>query len=607
MIADRIPREPRELIVARRPVELVLMEDSGAGLALILPPLEDLIEMRSLRDTQLSLKDLAAFSRDIVVHGLAGEFERLQSKRDRFADSPTYLMRLANLAELTGRRDVEFEFLKRAASVDKHIVFKHRLGDNLISREFGLEAKELFRTCNLETDIYANLRIAYFEVQERRFDEAKRIVERGLAIDPLHFGARLFHGALCLGMGKFEHAVQSFRVAQEERPNSSSLNTNMALAYLYLGQTEKAFSSLKLAVSFDPFNQNAVALLSDLAFSKQRNEDAVPALRYFLSLEQREAAMWARLARALLKLGDTNEAIAALKRQGSLEDTGAVWNNLGVAYTKADRGRALSAFNHAIKKGHGRDSILAARNLAFMLLELGSFDEAQALCEQVIKGNHGQPLQADRELSDLFVAYVVALERRGRIGDACKVCETVLKDPEAAVNLRAWLITALIANYSLDVGDTERIVELMDEAEQLIGSLPKEDRKRRDMLLNNLAFASAEIGLLDRAERYINPILQLIHKEPYPTATLGLMKIRRGQFERGVELYEEAVHLANNPRDKARVRQKLNLEKSLILLNDNPARAARLLKKVIGEKDGSSQLARRGRSLMETLPLRFQG
>jgi len=57
-------------------------------------------------------------------------------------------------------------------------------------------------------------------------------------------------------------------------------------------------------------------------------------------------------------------------------------------------------------------------------------------------------------------------------------------------------------------------------------------------------------------------------------------------------LYEEAIHLATTRSDKARIRQKMNLELA-IRYEGEPKRSLRFLEKVVDEKLGESVLCRR--------------
>jgi hypothetical protein len=99
----------------------------------------------------------------------------------------------------------------------------------------------------------------------------------------------------------------------------------------------------------------------------------------------------------------------------------------------------------------------------------------------------------------------------------------------------------------------------------------------------------------------------LVHHLPYPTATLGLLHFRKGNIDRGVALYEEAIRLSAQPIDKTRIRQKLNLELGLYLLPTEPRRAERLLLKADSERDGSPELKYLAHAALGRLRVRNAG
>jgi tetratricopeptide (TPR) repeat protein len=118
-----------------------------------------------------------------------------------------------------------------------------------------------------------------------------------------------------------------------------------------------------------------------------------------------------------------------------------------------------------------------------------------------------------------------------------------------------------------------------------------------------MAFAHIEAGLLEQAEHYLSLLTSAFHKEPYPTATLGLFHFRKGHYDRAEQLYDEAVSLSPAVRDKARIRQKFNLEMAKRYLDGEPQRAARFLDRVVSAKDGDAQLA----SIAGAMKKRLQG
>lgn len=607
MLTDQLPSENANLVVVPRPIELVFADNGLSSLTLILPPLEDMAEMDSLRRVHFSLKEFAANQWDRLADIFTGELDALEQKSERFGDSPTFLNRLANLAEITGDRVREEGYLQRMRQLSDDEFVEHRLGDNLIAQNMHPEAEKLYSQLNLSQDAFANLRLAFFHVQRRDLNAALPYVTRAVEINPLDFSARLFEGSLRLVRGEYELAIQSFRFAAEDRQTSSPLFTNLALAYLYVNKSDKALTSLRKAVALDPSNENAISLLADLAYSKNRNEDAIPSLRYFLLYEQKNPTMWARLARALLVLGKTNEAIAALKRQGSLENSCSVWNNLAVAYqANGDKAKALKAYKHAMKlevEAPTRDFYLSARNLASLLLNERSYKAVLSFSRAIISDDEKQILLADQQLADIFIFYVHALAHTGERKQAAQFSELILSsDRPLAPKLTAWLASTLITHYSLESASNSAALKLADRYEKLLTSLGPQDSQTRDMLANNIAFAHLEAGQTAAAERFLQQLTHSFHKDPYPTATLGLFHMRKGSYDRAVSLYEEAIMLAGSIDDKVRIRQKLNLELGIRYFDSDPSRSRRFLQKVTEHRKTLPQFAAQAQSLLSRLP-----
>lgn len=606
MLANNPPLQRKNLEVTPRPIELMLAEDGVNPLTLILQPLEDIAEIQAHSKMNFSLKEFAAIKWGQFESIFADQLTELEQKADRFHDAPTFFNRLANVAELVGDRVREEGYLRRARELSDDEFVAHRLGDNFIARNLTQEAEKLFSSLNLEQDVYANLRLAYFQVQRRDMDAALAAVTRATLIDPLDFGARLFEGSLHLVRGEYEKAIQSFRFAADERQTSCPLFTNLALAYIYIGKTEKALAAIRKAVALDPSNENSIALLADFAFSKRRNEDAVPSLRLFLQFEQKNSSMWARLARALLEIGETNEAIAALKRQGSIENTCQVWNNLGVAYHKhGDKKKAYEAFKHAMQldtEASSRNFFLAARNITALLIEDGAYKEILSFTKTIIAKDVRQKVLVDPQLAEMYMFHVSSLHHIGASENAVRISEQLLSAPGVAPNVVAWLAASLISYYSLEDEGNSRTFELIKRYEGFLSSQNSEYTQIKDFLANNIAFAYLEAGQIDTAKQYLQKLSHAVHKEPYPTATLGLFHMRKGNVDRAESLYEEAIRLARKPEDKRRIRQKLNFEFGREYFESNPARARRYLQKAAEQTDLVPQIAARARSLLGRLP-----
>ncbi|MBA9895542.1 tetratricopeptide repeat protein [Burkholderia cepacia] len=606
MIIDKLTSEKGNLIVPPAQLNVVLVEEREGALSAPLPLLEDLTEIDRLKKTQFSLNDAMSRDRLTIDTAFSIELNEQLKKRHLHEHSPIYHHRLASLANLSGLKDLEEQFLRRAAELGKTDWYADRVGEGLIARGQYFDAEQLFSSRDLESDVHANLRLAFLQVRRQEYDSATRSLERAIRIDPFDYGARLFQGSLSLLQGNADEAVRAFRIAEDSRPNSSVLNANFAIAYVSLGKFERALGYAKRSVALDPLNRNAVGILADLAFREKSNEDAIPALRYFVRFEQRDAQVWAQLARALLEMGSFDEAIAALRHQGSLTDSPEVWNNLGVAYHRKGRStvqKAIEAFAYATGEKwetNTRSSQVALRNLSAILFGHGAHDRVIKITDRL-----GTSLALQKEaltdglISDLFVFRILSLMNRGFLEEAANLAEALVDAKDVAVNLKTWVVAWLIAFYALR--DNPRAIELSNRFIGLFWEPEAKPQGRAEGLMNNIAYAFAEVGDIDRAYEYLNIISNKIHKDPYPTATLGFLHLRRGNLESGLALYEEAIGLAHVTHDKSRIRQKMYLELARAKWKDNPAVARRNLEKAIAIVDGSPELVQKAKNMQRSL------
>lgn len=455
---------------------------------------------------------------------------------------------------------------------------------------------------DLATDVHANLRLAYLSARNNQLDDAILAVERALNISPTDFGGRLFRGALALSKQEFPKAILNFKLAIEER-QSVSAYTNLAISYVLIQRPDKAFTALRKAIALEPYNEHAVGLLADLAFLEKRNDIAIGPLERLVEFEQKSEGNWARLARALLDFGQGRKAVEALRRQASVRESSAVFNNLGVAHDRlGERKKAMQYFRHAINLGP-KDNVntllLPVRNLICVLCRENDYSAAMAVAQNVIEGDRELALTTNPVISDIYAFYFTAQVRLGERKEALRLSKKILKEvPNAVPALRVWLAANLVAEYGMV---PERFEEALEIGRQELGNLSNLDRddNRRHQLHNNLAFVLIEMGRLDESQLHLSKISRYIHVDPYATATLGLLNFKRGNLDKGQALYEEALRLAQFAYDRRRIGQKMNLELGYALLErGDTSQARRRLMMASKDNEPIQQIRERAKDLL---------
>ena len=599
MLSRNLPATQKSLVVPPEPLEVVLAAEGDSMLAVAVPPLDELAEIDALRASNVSVS--AGLSESLRRRAVAfgDELDRALGQFDQFSNSPTFLSRLATLADAAGDRTRAIDYIERARLLTSDSFFAHKHVDYLAGLGRHDDAERVINSLDVENDVFATLKLAACHVLRGDHSAARALVNRAAATEPDDFAVRLFDGGLRLLSNEYRQAIHSFRVAADNRPTSAVVFSNIAVAYLKLGKPKQAMQSLKRAVALSPLNVKAISLLADVAFQLRCDSDAIPSLRYVLQFEQLEPSAWARLARACFQIGDFDATLEALKREASVRESTGAFNNLGVTHARrGDSTRALQWFRRALEvSGDRRDRsyFLAARNVAQALSAGGAYREVLTFCARTLDGDTNNLCLSDDTLSDLYVFKMIALRMTDQLDLATATAESLVVEQRTATALRVWTLNSLIGFAALSEPTAPRTLALVKMWSEWVLALPPTYAGRRSMAINNIAFALAEAGDLVGAERFVALISSLVGREPYPTATLGLLSMRKGHFERGVRQYRDAIALAASYNDKARIRQKLALETARHEIGANPQKALELFQSVVATKDGEPALVAQAR------------
>ena len=190
----------------------------------------------------------------------------------------------------------------------------------------------------------------------------------------------------------------------------------------------------------------------------------------------------------------------------------------------------------------------------------------------------------------------------GRQAEAFGLADQLMHVPEIADELARWIVTTQAAVYGLERNEDGKLTTLLDSYSDRLGDSALQDVR----LINNLAFGYAEMGRLVEAISCISKVSGAVHKDPYITATLGLINLRKGRLERGEQLYRDAVLLARTEYDKTRIKQKLNVELGRAYMERDSRKGRGFLKKAAEERRGESALAKQASRMLTDLDSRLR-
>lgn len=245
---------------------------------------------------------------------------------------------------------------------------------------------------------------------------------------------------------------------------------------------------------------------------------------------------------------------------------------------------------------------IAAKNTASLISLAHRPEDVLRFVDAVVRQENRTIFASRQELCSIFSVKLQSLVKARRVKEATKFGEEIMAWDQATPELVVRVATSLLSIYSLHEGGSERALQIARQFSQRALHEHFENDEIRMQLLNNIAFVFAEHGEIGEAEQHLQAISAYIHKSPYPTATSGLLHFRKGHSERADQLYSEALHLCMNSNDKARIRQKWNLEVGKTLIASDPKKALRTLTKARDESDGEEWIASQAATLLKGLP-----
>lgn len=283
-----------------------------------------------------------------------------------------------------------------------------------------------------------------------RSEEARKLFEESVRIEPRYPPAQYDLGTVLLGKGEYDQAISRFRNALRDNPKFAMAHSNLGLAFLRQGNLLEAEQCFLRARELQPRNAEAYYNVATVYIGQARLGEAITNLLAAIRFKPDFAAAHGNLGVTLMRVGNSELGIRHLETAARLEPQNPEAHfNLGLA--RLDTGKALEAEPHFLRA---------------LALKPG---DAQFLCKLAVA------LSAQKKYPDAVARYREAL---GLNADA----------PEALQGL-AWIRCTSTDAAVRDAGEAVRLAE---RANEVTGqSVP--------LALLTLAAAYAEAGRFPEA------------------------------------------------------------------------------------------------------------
>jgi|HubBroStandDraft_1064217.scaffolds.fasta_scaffold00567_14 tetratricopeptide (TPR) repeat protein len=355
-----------------------------------------------------------------------------------------------------------------------------------------------------------------------RLDEAERLYEAALALDPDDADTLHYLGVLAHQRGDHGRAVELIGRAARVRPDSAQMFCNLAEAERSAGRPAEAEASCRRALALRPDYPEAGLNLAVALFQQKRFAESETAARAALVLRPAFPAASLALADALREQRRFQDAEAAYRRVlASSPDHWPALANFGLMLVEAGRMEEGLELCRRAAAEPAADA-LPAQNLAWVLLEYGRLDEAMAVLEQALERAPG-----DARLS-LLVG--MAWDELGEIVEARNWLERALQlDPTLLE------VPVRIAGLEADLDNHQRALEILD-------TVLERDPGRVDALIGK-AKARLALGDVDGSVADHRRAIQLHPEAAALHAALGGTLSSAGDIAGAVASHRAAIAL----------------------------------------------------------------
>jgi predicted O-linked N-acetylglucosamine transferase (SPINDLY family) len=206
--------------------------------------------------------------------------------------------------------------------------------------------------------------------------EAAEIYERIISQVPRHFDATHLLGVVALQEGRLEQAQRLIESALKINPKDAAALGNLGTVYLRGGQLDAAHDIFERALKLRPNAPGALTNMGAVLRRLDRSREALVLLRRAYSADPQSAAVCNLLGACLLDTGDPHAAVQFFEIATQSEPANADgWANLAVALnTTGEHDRALECADKATEMNPQSSSAFAS--LAAVQFEKGQVETA---------------------------------------------------------------------------------------------------------------------------------------------------------------------------------------------------------------------------------------
>jgi tetratricopeptide (TPR) repeat protein len=572
----------KQVVLDAHLLEVNLGDNSVQATAVLEPPITQLKELKGTiqRTWKTTLRKEQADS-DFDTSLARKEFDRLIARYDVYRESSSYLARLASLArvlhdDISARR---FALEAEAASPAVHLRFKRADYELTHDRNVDEARATLVELAN-QGNIDASLRLAELCLARGETLLARATVAAALQRDSLDWRTNLLAGTMALMDGQMPRAIRFLRVATLERPNSTILFFNLAIAHYVAGNLRQAIHSIRITLGLNPFDQRALMFLLDLAPGVRQLTPVVRRLvEQFIHFAPDATAIASRAVNYFLKAKEHQEGIAALEVVANRSKDPDLVNNFGVLLAAANNPTgALHQFRRAVQLATANSpsiSFVLLANLAHAYVDNDELERAERLSKEVLATRSINEVISSTQLGRMKHAELMATLFGGDYEPVIAFAQRYVDVPGIDPLLKVNLLIQLVCYHSITQDNLELATEYAISAAETLKEIPDPPELLVLTVQNNLMFCLVETGNLPAAEQVLRE-MKIDESRPgssFALATRGFYHLRKREIEAGTRDYQKAINLTQKYDRKMLLRKKLEYELAVAKELESPREA----------------------------------
>jgi predicted O-linked N-acetylglucosamine transferase (SPINDLY family) len=226
--------------------------------------------------------------------------------------------------------------------------------------------------------------LGVIEYQLRHYEEADRLLQQALVIDPRSAAACSNHGIVLHELKRYAEALARYDKAIALKPNYPEAFSNRGMTLMELGRLHEAAVSCDRAIAIKPDYAEALCNRGNVLCQLRRFDEALASCDKAIALRPTYADALANRGNALTELARFGEAMASYDRAIAIRpELAAAWVGRGNVFLNLNRyADAFACFQKAL--AIKPDSLKALAQLAHYHERHGRMEEAIACYDRVL-------------------------------------------------------------------------------------------------------------------------------------------------------------------------------------------------------------------------------